>query len=341
MDKEQKKNREGKTDREGKEGKEEKTESEGKKNRDEKTNQEEKRNRIFGKLFIWFIGITAVLTFFSKSLYSYRLPVVTVTSPKQGELDFSVKGTATISYAEYMACYADMDGRIKEILVEKGDRVKKGQCLMKIEMPGSDEVEEITAEEDGIITLVDVEKGMFVSYMTNKVLYEAAKISNNWNAALLVSDEEAENVKIGSKAVLKLLDKNLSLDGEVMDVIPYTSPDFTGKQVVIRLHSEDASINGEKADITINNNGTLYDTLIPVAALRKDAKGYYVLTLQEDDGVLGNGYKAARISVDLLDSDKLYCAVHGLPEGVSVIAAATSEISEGNHVYYEGGESDD
>ncbi len=156
------------------------------KDKEGKADREENRNRIFGRIFIWFIGMTAVLTFFSKSLYNYRLPVVTVASPKQGRLE--------------------------------------------------------------------------------------------------------------------------------------------------------TSIAGGKADITPENDDILYDTLLPIAALRQDDKGYYVLTLQADDGVLGNGYKAARAAVDLLDADKLYCAVEGLPEGELVIVEATSEIFAGDHVYYEGGE---
>ncbi|MCM1500095.1 MAG: hypothetical protein NC124_16655 [Clostridium sp.] len=304
--------------------------------RKEKTDREEKRNAIFGKLFIGFMAAAAVLTFFSKSLYNYRLPVVTVTSPIQGELDFSVEGSAELSYAECTPCYAEVVGRIEEILVGNGDKVKKGQCLMKIASVESDQVEEVRAAEDGIITSIGVEKGMYVSYMLNTVLYEEAKISGDWNAVMFISDEEAENVETGSRAAIKLPGKNMSFDGEVVDVVSYAGTDFTGKQAVIRFHAEDTSIAGEQADITIKKDGTLCDTLIPAAALQQDEKGYYVLTLQEDNGVLGAGYKAARMAVDRMDADKLYCAVQGLPEGVSVIVEATSEIFDGDHVYYEG-----
>lgn len=344
MDKKEKKGEKEKVDREENVGKEEKADREEKVNREEheekeeKADKEEKRNRIFGRLFIGFIVVTAVLTFFSKSFYNYRLPVVTVISPIQGKLDFSVEGTAELSYGECTPCYAEVVGRIEEILVKKGDMVKEGQCLMKIASVESDKLEEIKAAEDGIITSVEVEKGMYVSYMLNTVLYEEAKISNDWNAVLFISDEEAENVEIGSRAAIKLPGKNMSLEGEVEAVSPYTGADFNGKQVDIRIYAEDESIVGEKANITIKNDGILYDTLIPLAALQQDDKGYYVLTLQEDKGVLGDGYKVARMAVDLFGADKLYCAVSGLPEGDPVIVEATSEIFAGDHVYYEGGE---
>ena len=79
-----------------------------------------------------------------------------------------------------------------------------------------------------------------------------------------------------------------------------------------------------------------YDALIPASALRTDAAGYYVLVLHKEDSVLGKGYVAHRISVDLLDSDKTYCAVRGLPTDETVIVSATSEIADGSKVCYEG-----
>ena len=79
-----------------------------------------------------------------------------------------------------------------------------------------------------------------------------------------------------------------------------------------------------------------YDALIPVAALRTDATGYYVLVVHKEDSVLGKGYFANRISVDLLGSDQIYCAVRGLPTDEIVIVSATSEIADGSKVNYEG-----
>ena len=88
-------------------------------------------------------------------------------------------------------------------------------------------------------------------------------------------------------------------------------------------------------------NKTAYGKLIPVKALRQDVNGYYVLILREDNGVLGNGYRAERISVDLLETDKSYCEIQGFPNDEVVIIDATSEISVGDNVCYDGGELND
>ena len=102
------------------------------------------------------------------------------------------------------------------------------------------------------------------------------------------------------------------------------------------LFRSDASLAGERVKIAIREDGELYDTLIPATALCKDATGYYVLVVQENNSVLGEGYKAHRMSVDLLGSDEAYCVVRGLPTDELVIIASTSEIADGSNVFYEG-----
>lgn len=79
-----------------------------------------------------------------------------------------------------------------------------------------------------------------------------------------------------------------------------------------------------------------YDVLIPASALRKDYEGYYVLVLRENQSVLGRGYVAHRMSVELLDSDQEYCAVRGLPTDEQVILTGTDVIGDGSNVYYGG-----
>lgn len=71
--------------------------------------KEKKRN--FAKAFGIFLGIVLVLTFFSKSIYNYRLPVVSIATPKQGKLSFTVEDTAEISYSMWTLCtQMSMDG---------------------------------------------------------------------------------------------------------------------------------------------------------------------------------------------------------------------------------------
>lgn len=298
-------------------------------------NHKEKKSS-FAQLFGVFLGIVLVLTFFSKSIYNYRLPDVSIAMPKQGKLSFTVEDTAEISYSHVDSAYADIDGRVKDILVQAGDEVKKGQCLMQFEAAETRKINDIVAEDDGIITSVGVKKGMYISSMQNIILYERAKISEEWTIAVFVTDEQLEYVSKDSIVNVQVEELSESFTGKIQSIVPYADQSKTGYRVQITIISKNAEIAGKKAKVTIKKESEQYDVIIPVAALRKDSAGYYVLVLKKEESVLGNGYVAHRVSVDLLNSDETYCAVRGVPTDEPVIIASTSEIADGSKVYYEG-----
>lgn len=288
------------------------------------------------KIFAVLTIVLLALTFLSKSFYNYRLPVVTASLPKQGRLIFTVEGTSEFTYAYTESVYADIDGKIREILVDVGDEVKAGQTLMRVELSGTGEMYDIRAGKDGIISWIGVSKGIYVSSMQNTVLYEIAEKSEEWVCSLIISDDQLEHISMGSVPVLEIVSRNETVKGEIRSIIAYANQNMEGYKVNITVRMADDSLAGERVKITIREDGELYDTLIPAAALCKDATGYYVLVVQENNSVLGEGYKAHRMSVDLLGSDESYCAVRGLPTDELVIIASTGEIMDGSNVFYEG-----
>lgn len=299
-------------------------------------NKSESRKSNYIKVFVGLIVVLLVLTFLSKSFYNYRLPVVTASLPKQGKLAFSVEGKAELNYAYVDSVYADIDGRLREILVEKGEEVKNGQSLMRFELSGTGEMYDVTASKDGIITWIGVSEGMYVSSMQNTVLYELAEKSEEWACSLIIKEEQLEHINVESVPILDIVNRNQTVEGEIRSIIAYADQNLEGYKVNILIRISDDSMIGERVNITVKEESELFDTLIPVAALGKDTTGYYVMVLRENDSVLGEGYKAHRMSVDLLDSDETYCAVSGLPTDEHVIIAATSEIKDGSDVFYEG-----
>lgn len=78
----------------------------------------------------------------------------------------------------------------------------------------------------------------------------------------------------------------------------------------------------------------VYDAIIPLEALHKDKKGYYVFTIQEKESVLGSNYLAVRTSVDLLESDDTHVAVIGVYSDMPVVVSSTKEFGEGDRVNY-------
>lgn len=298
--------------------------------------KEEGRNKRYKKIFLVLVVLLLVLTFFSKSLYNYQLPVVTVTSPKQGVLSFTVVGTGAFDYAHVDSFYAEIDGRVREILVSVGDEVKKGQCLMRFQLNGTGEMYDVVAAESGIVASIGAKQGMYVSSMQNMVLYEIAEESKEWTCYLIISEEQLEFVDLNSTPELYIESRNETVEGKITSISGYVGQNQTGYKVNISASLDDNALYGEKVDITIRNESMVYDALVPATALRKDREGYFVLILQKDSGVLGSGYEAHRMSVDLLDSDESYCAVRGLPSDELVIIASTGEITDGSDVFYEG-----
>jgi multidrug efflux pump subunit AcrA (membrane-fusion protein) len=296
----------------------------------------EQKNQNFAKAFGIFAGIVLLLTFFSKSIYNYQLPVVSVATPKSGKLSFTVEGSAEVSYSHMESVYSDVDGWVKEILVRSGEEVEKGQCLMKLELAGTEELCEIVAEKSGIITSIGVKKGMYVSSMQNIILYGIAEKSEEWTVTVFVTEDQLAYVDGESVVTVQITDLNKKFNGNVQSVVSYADRNKTGYQAEILITSDNQELAGKKAKVTIEKESEQYDTIIPAAALRKDSLGYYVLVLQEEDSVLGDGYAAYRMSVDLLNSDEEYCAVRGLPTDETVITASTSAISGGSRVRYEG-----
>ena len=290
----------------------------------------------FGKVFSIFIIALLVITFLSKSFYNYRLPEVKVEVPIEGRFVFKAEGTSEITYSRESCVYASVSGRISEICVKSGDEVQSGQCVMKLQVQDTDETVEVTAKDEGIITYIGIEEGMYVSSIQNTVLYKIAAKSDDYVCTLFITEDQYKFIKAGSSATVQFFNTDVSVEGYVEKIVSYAERDRTGYLATIIIHSEDKSLAGMSVELTIREESEIYDTLIPVSALHKDAVGYYVLVLEKENSVLGMGYKAHRMSVDLLNSDQVYCAVRGLPGGEKVIVAATGEISDGSNVYYIG-----
>lgn len=290
----------------------------------------------FTKFVLVFAAVFAVCTFFSKSLYNYRIPTVTVAFPIQGILDLTVEGDTEIGYSGVRDVYCEVDGKVRRILIEAGEEVSAGQTVMQFEAYGTGEMMDITAEKAGIITGIGVNEGMYVSSMQNTVLYRYAEKSSEWTACLLIGDEQRDLVTLDSIPVFQVEGMEGAVPGRMLAITACTDQWNSGWQIQMSFQSKEGGLGGRKAKVTIDSEQQMYDTLIPVSALRRDSEGYFCLVLRQNESVLGRGFVAYRMSVELLDSDREYCAVRGLPSDEQVIISATDVIGNGSNVYYGG-----
>jgi len=429
-------------------------------------------NKKFIKAIGIFVGIVLFLTFFSKTLYNFNLPTVTVAAPVSGNLMDLIEESALITYTDSHNVYADGEAKIKDVYVITGQEVKKGQLLIVFE-PDSEDVGQLTldvqkkeqdiellniksdniqsgiddaksdldaiqkgtyalkenpeyelnirsakkaledkqplfeagvlsrseiveaaeeletasmkyeqyihtekdkitellknkqenisdlhfqinnaqselaalkeklrqaenggiiAETDGIVINVSAEKGSLVN--KNDIILKIAKLTNEWKAEFAVDEEKLDLFDGQSKVevVIKGVTENLAC--EITAITPSESKNGEEHKVTVNIKNTNQVLAGKKADIKIKTERGPYASIIPSHALRKDANGYYIFVLREENNVLGKNFIVHKVSVDLLDSDASLSAIQGPDFTEPVITASTTPIDNGSRVKY-------
>lgn len=81
---------------------------------------------------IFFLAAMLLLIFFSKTIYTYNLPVVTAVKPENGRLSKLEMSTGIVDFADVENLYAAVSGTVGEVLVKEGDLVTEGQELLRL-----------------------------------------------------------------------------------------------------------------------------------------------------------------------------------------------------------------
>ncbi len=70
-----------------------------------------------------YVAVILILVFFSKTIYNFSLPKVTVVMPKSGKLTKELEAYGVVLFSETYDIYAGANGQLEEIYVEKGDSI--------------------------------------------------------------------------------------------------------------------------------------------------------------------------------------------------------------------------
>ena len=109
------------------------------------------RKRIVRWVAGLLFGSLIVLTLFSNTLFSLTLPKVTVEQPRAGRLNAEFTGSAALAFVSEMDLSNPEGGKIRQVLVNEGEKVKKGQSLILYE--NDDAVEQLDSERDMLTKL--------------------------------------------------------------------------------------------------------------------------------------------------------------------------------------------
>ncbi|MDF9408441.1 MAG: macrolide transporter subunit MacA [Pelotomaculum sp. PtaB.Bin013] len=94
------------------------------------------RKKVIGKLSLLFLMAMIGLTFFSNTINNFTLPRVQTARPTNGALIKEIFGEGTVEVKSTREEYADANLRVKEVMVEQGDMVSKGQPIISLDVDG-------------------------------------------------------------------------------------------------------------------------------------------------------------------------------------------------------------
>ena len=122
------------------------------------------------------------------------------------------------------------------------------------------------------------------------------------------------------------------------------SEDFNGMVDIVDLsHNERGefvantdfkdAVVGMSVHYRYTEKSDIYDKVLPLSAIHKDIKGYYCLTVQEDHGILGTEFTAARVNLEVIFSGTEAAAVEGnLGDETRIILETDTIIQEGDRI---------
>lgn len=191
----------------------------------------------------------------------------------------------------------------------------------------------LIADADGMVSGIYKKASELVS--TRELLVQMTNAMDDYNIEITLDEKELDFISQDSKIEVKAKGINQTLKGEIISSSIVNDETTTTQRLVIAVESEQGDLANRNADVTITTESQFYDTILPNGAIRSDEKGYYVLTLTEEDSVFGKNYIAKRVSIDVLDSDSSLSAISGLTFFVPIIESSTASIDHGSRVKYE------
>lgn len=188
----------------------------------------------------------------------------------------------------------------------------------------------IKAPVRGVVTEILITVGDFTSEGT---AVRMADVSGESYLTVTVDRADEEYISQGSKVEIKASVKKEKLSDYTVTGITENKEDPMKLDVRIDLPKGILEA-GTLADVEIVQKPENYAATLPVEALHEESKGYYVLVLEEEQGVLGAELTVRRLDVEILDKNGTVAAVaEGALSGEQeVVRSSNRIIREGDRV---------
>ena len=183
---------------------------------------------------------------------------------------------------------------------------------------------EITSPISGTVTDIAVTAGTTVN--ANDVMMTIQPENKAYVLQFSVTENQAKKVRVGDTA--EILNNWYGNDVSAVVSAIRKDPQNRTNSIIICEMKGDVSV-GDSYTLSIGEQSSNYDTIVPTSAIREDSNGKFILIIESKSTPLGNRYYARRVDVDVITSDDTKSAVTGALEGYEyVITTTTKPIKE-------------
>ena len=187
---------------------------------------------------------------------------------------------------------------------------------------------EITSPISGTVTDIAVTAGTTVN--ANDVMMTIQPENKAYVLQFSVTENQAKKVRVGDTA--EILNNWYGNDVSAVVSAIRKDPQNRSNSMIICEMKGDVSV-GDSYTLSIGEQSSNYDTIVPTSAIREDSNGKFILIIESKSTPLGNPYYARRVDVDVITSDDTKSAVTGALEGYEyVITTTTKPIKENEQV---------
>lgn len=186
---------------------------------------------------------------------------------------------------------------------------------------------EIKAEQDGIISKIQIEVGGRTSDTAALLLTDALRPCQ---FKFSITKEEGKYVHLNDTVELKLNGQSTATEVTV----DYLTENTQGGYDVLCMLPENMGQPGLSGTIQKAVQGEYHELALPVEAVFEERDTFYVYTLNEKEGILGSEYYAEKIKVQVKDQNDRYAAIEAgtISKDTKVITYSTEELKQGQSV---------
>lgn len=190
------------------------------------------------------------------------------------------------------------------------EKAKKAIEELQAKIDGSSEEglgDTITSPVAGTVTAINISAGSTTEYDVSLMTIEEK--DRGYMASISVTNEQAQKVKVGDSAEVTSNYWGANITAKLATIT--NDPSNPGQGKLLNFVVEGEVSAGDQVNLAIGQKSANYELIVPNSALRSDANGYFVLTVQTKSSPLGNRYVATRVDVQVLASDDTNTAVSG------------------------------